>query len=62
MEFYLSTRDGNVVFGEENTENCVVLAQEQETLLRIFISENASELITITQSLYLSIHEIIEGL
>ena len=61
MEFYLSTRDGNVVFCEENTDNYIVLAQEQETLLRIFLSENASELITITQSLFLSIHEIVEG-
>ena len=49
------------MYGEEKGEDCVLLVKEQDSLLRMFLSENASELITITQGLFLSVHDIGEG-
>ena len=49
------------MYGEEKGEDCVLLVKEQDALLRMFLSENASELITITHGLFLSVHEIGEG-
>ena len=61
IELYLVCRDGSVSFAEELGEACVQLVKEKEAIIRVFLSDNQSELIVISQSLFLTIYDIMEG-